>query len=249
VLANNHVFDWGEAGLIETLDALAGAGIRAAGAGRDLQAACEPARLPLPGGRRVLVFAFGATDSGIPPWWAATPTTPGIHLLGDYSNATVDRLAGLVQAGRRPGDLVVASVHWGANWGFEVPKDHRRFAHALIDQAGVDVVHGHSSHHPKAIEVHRGRPILYGCGELLDDYEGIRGHEAFRGDLVLMYFVTMDGTGLVQLSMTPLQVRNFRLVLPSSSDRAWLHRTLDRECGHFGHHLTLQDDGFHLELS
>ena len=47
-----------------------------------------------------------------------------------------------------------------------------RFAHRLID-AGVDVVHGHSSHHPRPIEVYRGKLILYGCGDTIDDYEGI----------------------------------------------------------------------------
>jgi len=48
----------------------------------------------------------------------------------------------------------------------------------------VDIVHGHSSHHVKGIEVHRGKLILYGCGDFIDDYEGIKGYEAFRDDLV-----------------------------------------------------------------
>jgi poly-gamma-glutamate capsule biosynthesis protein CapA/YwtB (metallophosphatase superfamily) len=61
---------------------------------------------------------------------------------------------------------------------------HRQFAHALIDEAGFDLVHGHSSHHPKAIEVHHGRIILYGCGDFITDYEGIKGYESFRDDLV-----------------------------------------------------------------
>ena len=47
---------------------------------------------------------------------------------------------------------------------------------ALIEEAGVPVVHGHSSHHPKAIEVYEGRLILYGCGDFLNDYEGIAGY-------------------------------------------------------------------------
>lgn len=39
--------------------------------------------------------------------------------------------------------------------------------------AGVDVVHGHSSHHAKGAEVYRGKLILYGAGDLISDYEGI----------------------------------------------------------------------------
>jgi len=249
VLANNHVLDWGRTGLHDTLETLAGAGIRVAGAGRDLDAASAPALLDMGDGARVLVFAFSARDSGIPPAWAAGPARPGVHLLPDFSKRTVERIAELVHRSKRAGDVVVASVHWGSNWGFHVPEPHRRFAHALIDRARIDVVHGHSSHHPKAIEVYRGRPILYGCGEFLDDYEGIRGYEEFRGDLVLMYFLTVDlGTGrLVQLTMTPLQIRNFRLVPTSPSDRTWLHQMIDRECHRFGGRVRLEDEGFALE--
>ena len=41
------------------------------------------------------------------------------------------------------------------------------------NQGGIDVVHGHSSHHPRPIEVYQRRLILYGCGDFIDDYEGI----------------------------------------------------------------------------
>ncbi len=249
VLANNHVLDWGRAGLLETLRTLEQARIHVAGAGHDLQEAAKPAVLEVPGGARVLVFAFGTTDCGIPPEWAANGAGPGVHLLHDLSGKTLERLARLVAETKRPGDLAVASIHWGPNWGFGIPAAHRRFAHGLIDEASIDVVHGHSSHHPKAIEVYRDRPILYGSGDLLNDYEGIRGHEEFRKDLVLAYFPTFDvATGrLVRLEITPLQVRNFRLQHPSPSDRAWLRDTLDRECRRFGPHVRLRGDALALE--
>jgi poly-gamma-glutamate synthesis protein (capsule biosynthesis protein) len=249
VLANNHVLDWGWAGLHQTLDTLSRAGIRVAGAGRDIGEASAPALLQVGNRARILVFAFGAMDSGIPSTWAAGPGTAGVHLLADFSKRTVKRIADLVRQSKRPGDVAVASVHWGYNWGFHIADDHRRFAHALIDQASIDVVHGHSSHHPKAIEVYRDRPIFYGCGELLNDYEGIQGYEEFRSDLVLMYFLTVEPASgqLVRLTMTPLQIRNFRLVSPSPTDRAWLHETIDRECRRFGGRVKLADEAFVLE--
>ncbi|MDI9848565.1 CapA family protein [Rhodoblastus sp. 17X3] len=43
-------------------------------------------------------------------------------------------------------------MHCGPNWGYEVAKEERRFAHALIERVGVSIVHGHSSHYPKPIE-------------------------------------------------------------------------------------------------
>ena len=249
VLANNHVLDWGTAGLLETLETLAQAGIRVAGASRDLAAAQAPAVLDVEGESRVLVFAFGATNAGIPRSWAAGAATPGVHLLPDFSDKTVDRIARLTASAKRPGDIAVASVHWGPNWGFDIPTAHRCFAHALIDRARIDVVHGHSSHHPMAIEVYHGQPIFYGCGDFLNDYEGISGYEEFRNDLTLMYLPTFDvRTGrLVRLEMTPLHIRNFRLHHPSPNDRAWLRVLLDRECRRFGHRVTLRDEAFALE--
>jgi poly-gamma-glutamate capsule biosynthesis protein CapA/YwtB (metallophosphatase superfamily) len=56
-----------------------------------------------------------------------------------------------------------------------VDEDQVRFARRLID-GGVDVIHGHSSHDLRPVEVYRGRLILYGCGDCIDDYEGISGH-------------------------------------------------------------------------
>ncbi|MEX1203898.1 MAG: CapA family protein [Dongiaceae bacterium] len=243
VLANNHVLDWGPAGLLETLATLDRASIASAGAGRDLDWAAAPAELPLAGGGRVLVFAFGSVTSGIPADWAAGPARPGVNLLADLSPRTAARIAGEVAALRRPGDIVVASIHWGSNWGYRVPPAQRDFAQALIDDAGVDVVHGHSSHHPKAIEVHNDRPILYGCGDFLNDYEGIGGYAAFRGDLALMYFVVLAAaTGrLVRLEMTPLRIRRFRLNRADRADAEWLRDTLTREGRAFGTRVELAE--------
>ena len=139
-------------------------------------------------------------------------------------------------------------MHWGANWGYDSPREHRAFAHGLIERAGIDVVYGHSSHHPKAIEIHRGRPILYGCGDFLSDYEGIGGYSDFRGELTLMYFVTIDvATGeLAALTLVPLRLRRFRLERPSAGDRVWLRKRLEEQYGRFGHRVVEREDAFAL---
>jgi len=191
VLANNHVLDCGERGLVETLETLERAGISTAGAGRNRAQALAPAILNLPGSGRMLVFALATPTIGTPLDWAATPHRPGVNVLPDLSEKAVDAVAEQVSHDRRPGDLVIVSIHWGPNWGYEIPAAQRRFAHGVIDRAGISIVHGHSSHHPKAIEVYNGRLILYGCGDFLNDYEGITGYEEFRGDLTLMYFAAL----------------------------------------------------------
>jgi len=244
-LANNHVLDWGRRGLDETLTTLQGAGLRTAGAGPDLEAAAAPAIIDLPGKGRVLVFACATGDSGVPDDWAATPRRSGVHLLADLSPRSVERIARRVRAARRAGDLVVLSIHWGGNWGYAVTREERAFAHRLIDQAGVDVVHGHSSHHVRGIEVYRDRPILYGCGDLLNDYEGIGGHEGYRPELSLLYLPVLEaGSGrLLRLSLLPTQERRFQLRRAPPEACAWLRDTLNRESHPFGAWIEDGPDG------
>jgi poly-gamma-glutamate synthesis protein (capsule biosynthesis protein) len=244
VLSNNHTLDWGYAGLAETLTTLQQAGVQTAGAGRNLQEAAAPAVLEVAAKGRVIVLACGVETSGIPESWAAAQDTPGVHLLPDLSDISVRHLARTVQAVRRAGDIVVVSLHWGGNWGYGVPQEHRHFAHQLLDEAGVDIIHGHSSHHPKGIEVYRQKPIVYGCGDLLNDYEGISGYAAFRDDLALMYFVTMDaGSGtLRRFEMAPMQIKRFRLQCVTPADAQWLRDMLQRQSGTFGSSVELLAD-------
>jgi poly-gamma-glutamate synthesis protein (capsule biosynthesis protein) len=248
VVANNHVLDFGPAGLRETLETLWRAGVRTAGAGRTLAEAQAPAVIELPDASRVIVFGFGTATSGITRSWAATTSRPGVNLLPDLSERTVGLIGEMVARVKRPRDVVIASIHWGSNWGFAVPDSHVRFAHGLV-QAGVDVVHGHSSHHVRPVEVFEDRLILYGCGDLLNDYEGIGGYEKFRAGLALLFFPSVDvSTGRLRaLRITPMRIRSFRLGRASRPDAEWLRDTLDRESRPFGVRVRLLDDD-RLEL-
>ena len=243
-LANNHVLDFGPAGLLETLDVLASAGVRAVGAGGDLAQARQPVAVPVPGGGRAVIFACGAACSGIPPGWAATATRPGVDLLPSLSGAAAADLIARVQAVKQPGDVVVVSLHWGSNWGHDAGHDQIRFAHRLID-GGADLIHGHSSHHPRPVEVYRGRLVLYGCGDAINDYEGISGHKRFRGDLRLLYFASLaaDTGTLAALHMVPMQASKMRLRHASTADSQRLQAVLERISRRFGTRISRQPDG------
>jgi poly-gamma-glutamate synthesis protein (capsule biosynthesis protein) len=245
VLANNHVLDWGMAGLTETLDVLRRAGIKVAGAGINRTQAKAPAIFDLKAKGRLLVFACGDETSGIPLAWAATEASPGVHRLSDYSGRTVERLKEMVAAVKQPGDVALLSIHWGSNWGYEISPKVRQFAHDLIDRAGIDAIYGHSSHHVKAAEVYREKLILYGCGDFLNDYEGIEGNEAYRADLSLMYFPTFDASSgkLVQLIMMPMQIKRFQTIRATAADSRWLTHRLNREGRSLGTRVKLQSDG------
>ena len=117
-----------------------------------------------------------------------------------------------------------------------ISRERRTFAHALIDSGLVDVVHGHSSHHPIGIEVYREKLVLYGCGDLLNDYEGISEYRKYRGDLSLMYFPVLsphDGR-LLDLRLHAMQIRKFRLQMADKKDTRLLQEILSREGAGFG---------------
>lgn len=243
-LANNHVLDWGQEGLMETLETLHRNKIQTSGAGQDHQEAGAPAVIEFSKQSRLLVFSMATESSGVPLSWAAASTKSGVHLLPDLSLETVKEIKAQIQKWKRPGDRVLVSIHWGGNWGYEIPKMHTSFAHNLVELAEVDVIHGHSSHHALGIEVYRDRLILYGCGDFLNDYEGIRGYEQFRGDLPLMYFPTLAAeTGeLKSLRLVPLQIKKLRLCKARAPDVQWIKKTLDREGERFGTRFELNED-------
>jgi poly-gamma-glutamate synthesis protein (capsule biosynthesis protein) len=244
VLSNNHVLDWGRLGIIDTLGALERAGIGFAGAGKDGTQAAAPATFDIAAKGRVLIFGFGAESSGIPARWSAGPGRPGVNFLSNLSTKTVSLILEQVGRLRSTGVRLVASIHWGGNWGYDVPDEQQRFARELIDRAGFDVIHGHSSHHPKAIEVYRGKLILYGCGDFLNDYEGITPWEPYRDDIAVAYLprLSLDDGTLLECELLPFRIRNFRLWRPDKADVTWLRETLDREGARFGTSVRLRGD-------
>lgn len=239
VLSNNHTLDWGYDGLLETLGTIENAGILFCGAGRNAAEAARPATFVIADDNRVLIYGYGGRSSGVPPSWKARADRPGVNYLARMNASAIDRMVAEIRTTSRPDDIVVCSIHWGGNWGYDVPGEQIELAHRLIDEAGVDIVHGHSSHHVKGIEVYNDKLILYGCGDFLTDYEGISGYESYRGNLTGMYFPTLDRTShrLVGLEIVPMTVERFQLRYASDDELSWLEAILSRESRRFGSQL------------
>ena len=230
-LANNHSLDWGFNGLADTLLHLQQAGIATAGAGHNPHQAQAPAVLPLADGGRLLLFAWAFSSSGVPAAWAPQGNHPGVALLSGIDSGTVKWLARCIHRQRLPGDRVLVSLHWGANWVPVIPEQHRWLARQLIDSGAVDVVFGHSSHHPLPLELYRGKLILYGCGDLLNDYEGLPPHAPWRSDLVCLYGLELDphSGALLSLELQPWAIRGFQLRPITTADRSLLERQMALE--------------------
>jgi poly-gamma-glutamate capsule biosynthesis protein CapA/YwtB (metallophosphatase superfamily) len=234
-LANNHILDWGIQGLKETMQTLDNAGINFSGAGNNEFEAREPALLETDNGR-VLVYSYGSPDSGIPLTWTAENGMPGVNILPDFGEKEIRYIKHNIESQKKKGDIVIFSIHWGGNWGYKISAEYKKFARHLIDNAGVDVIFGHSSHHPLGIELYSEKLIIYGAGDFINDYEGISGHERYRSDLTLMYFPLIDirNGQLKSLKMVPMKIKRFQLKRADKKDAIWLQKMLNMESSQNG---------------
>ena len=150
-LANNHVVDCGRAGVLETFDALADAGIDWIGAGTHEQAAHTAAILQA-GPFRLGLLGY---------YWnrrcAATETLPGAAM------GTAEALEADISGLRDQVDRIVVTFHWGVPYKRE-PSEEDRATARLAVECGADAVIGHHAHIIQPFEIYRGIPIFYSVG-------------------------------------------------------------------------------------
>lgn len=205
-LANNHILDYGEPGLLDTVAALDRAGIVHAGAGRNRHDAAAGKLVQV---RDLKIGVLAATDSL--QEYAATADRAGtnnIEFRGDGPGLDwVDRT--VRQLREADATLIVLSVHWGPNMRRRPSDDFRRFAHGAIER-GVDLIHGHSAHVVQAIERHGRGVILYDTGNFIDDYWKF----PFRRTISSFVFMLEVANGKpAALTLTPVRLHPWPLSL------------------------------------
>lgn len=227
-LANNHVLDYGPEALLDCLDLLDRAGIKRAGAGRNVIEASKPAFVDIPG-CRIAVMAL--TDNE--PEWEAGEATPGTHYVSVDSQGLKEpycsRVTKAVKQARGQADLVIISAHVGPNWGAP-SRELRTMARDIID-LGADVYWGHSNHTPQGIEIYKGKPIFYSTGDFLDDY-AVDEHE--RNDLCFLFILEIQGDHLVGIRLHPVRIDDCRVRLAHDDEADFLRKSMQAKCAAFG---------------
>ncbi len=204
-LANNHSLDFGAQALEQSLNILKQNLVNFAGAGVDSIEASMPA---IENGEKNLLGMIAFTDNN--PDWEAKESSPGIFYVPiNLEDPRAKNLFRLVKKTKKRVGILIVSAHWGPNWGYEPPKEHINFAHALID-AGADIIYGHSPHVFRGIEIYKGKPILYSTGNFIDDY-GI--DEIERNDQSFIFIVEVDPPGFHKITLYPTMIRNCQAVL------------------------------------
>ena len=205
---------------------------RSIGAGKTRDDALGPVFLdiPLEGSQTkstVRVALLSASDHPID--WSSIDS---FHLLARYDDPSLyEQLKPLIAKARADADLVLFSVHWGPNYQWIPDPSIQKLAKWMIHE-GVDVIHGHSSHHLQGLEIIDRKDqtcglILYGCGDFLDDYAV---EEAFRNDLSALFRLhlvvssdeqTKKVIRLDSLSIYPTRCSNFQVNRLNRDDPDW----------------------------
>jgi poly-gamma-glutamate synthesis protein (capsule biosynthesis protein) len=242
VLANNHVLDFEEEALLEMLGLLEKAGIRYAGAGRNLQDAGRPAMLETFG---VRVAVLGFTDNE--PGWAATANSPGTNYipisLDEKSLKPVTEAIGRARA--EGANLVIFSIHWGPNMVERPSKLFREFARAVID-AGADVYHGHSAHVFQGVEIYKRKPVIYDAGEFVDDYAV---DPELRNDLGLLFRLQLTDSRIDQMELMPISIDDCQVNLAKGSTRDTIVRRIEALSAEMGTHIRSDDNRLLIECA
>lgn len=193
-LANNHVPDFGEEGVKDTVAALRNVEIRLVGAGANETEAYAPAFLT----RKGIIFAFLAYNDidVVPPHYGAGAGHAGTALM-DIPRMT----EGVRRAGEKA-DVVIVSMHSGTEYAKTPNRSQIDFAHAAID-AGAELVIGHHPHVVEPAEIYKGKLILYSLGNFVFDQTWSR--ETREGMMAQILFTR---SGVRRIEFTPVLIED-----------------------------------------
>jgi poly-gamma-glutamate capsule biosynthesis protein CapA/YwtB (metallophosphatase superfamily) len=273
-LANNHSMDFGEEALLDTVAALDSHGIRQVGAGRDIHAATTPVVTEVNGWK----LGFAAWSCLLPVGSAAGERRAGhapLHVTSAYEVSAYHEMeepahppvvrswpqAAELQSAvqsiaelRNRVDFLAASVHWGYGFGTAIAEYQPTIAHALID-AGADIVIGNHVHVIHAVEVYKGRAILYSPGSFISQQprqgeppEVLAIYDQMSPDGYLAT-AEMEPGGRYQLRLTPITMDEEGL--PILAEGVRLQRIVDRlelVCSQVGTRLAVQDGTVEVQL-
>ncbi len=219
-LANNHAFDYGIDGMVDTVNYLKDAGITPIGAGNNEDEAHAEVTQDI-NGRKITILNYMDSNNFAEYSYEVMPyangSSPGYSAYdSDVAQKQVS------QARNNSADLIVAYLHFGNEYSNSPNDDQVRIAHELIDY-GADVVIGSHPHVPQGIEMYNGKPIFYSLGNFIFDQSNPNTHVA--------YFVKIDlvkGEGIC--TVYPIYISNYLPKFMSSEDGTSLLNRLSPQC-------------------
>ncbi len=218
-IANNHILDYKEQGMYDTITNLKRLGIKFSGAGSNLDQARAYASFNIKG-KRIGIVSCSDHYS----YWKSTPNKAGIHYV-DYNN--YKNLKHYISTIKKDFDILILSIHWGANYKRGLLDKYQLFAKDMLE-SGVDIIHGHSSHHVKCIRHDGKKIIMYSVGDFIDDYAI---NTEYRNDLgmIVRVIISLDNenkTSIIPTKITDRQVN----ILTDLTEINYVYNTVKYDC-------------------
>ena len=176
IMANNHSYDHGRAGLVATAKNIESAGITPIGFGQSQKLACEPLILNKNG---IEVAIFSSVTLPLEAWMYL-PDSPGM------CQASIDDLKLAVSTFRttHPQTFIVVTLHWGVEYQ-PIPTSTQRQQATELIEAGTDAIIGHHPHVIQSYERINGKPVFFSIGNLIFDNPRAITHRGILVKLVI----------------------------------------------------------------
>lgn len=236
-IANNHILDFSEEGLLETLVTLDRVGILHVGAGKTIEEARKPAIIVR---KEIKVGVIGYTDNESS--WLAGPKKAGTNYIkiGDLK-AVKEDLAHL----RKNVDILIVTIHWGPNMLERPSQRFIEFAHFLIEN-GADIIHGHSAHIFQGVEKYKKGIILYDTGDFVDDYAV---DPFLRNDRSFLFQLEVNKQRLLKLRLFPVLISNFQVNKAKNKDAEDTKERMKKLSSEFGTHFREEEGCLVLDFN
>lgn len=232
-LANNHILDFAEEGLKETLATLDSAQIQHTGAGINIDSASSPV---IVNRKNISLAILGCTDNE--PGWKATATKTGVNYVDVSNKKDREKILQYVEQLQKQNDFVIVSIHWGPNLKEFPEKQFIAFAHEMIDH-GASVIHGHSAHNFQGIELYKQKLIFYDTGDFVDDYIV---HADLKNDHCFFFMVAFSKYEIVKTKLVPVLISNYQANLASDENKNWSIKRIRQLSAKFGTTITEQGE-------
>ncbi|MBW2985376.1 CapA family protein [Candidatus Woesearchaeota archaeon] len=228
-LANNHILDFSEEGLLDTISTLDKAEIFHVGAGLDITGAKEPIIITKHG---ITIGIIGYTDNE--PEWEAGMHNPGTNYVkvGDIYNVKKD-----IDKIRHEVDILIATIHWGPNMREHPSQAFVDFAHQMID-AGIDIIHGHSAHVFQGIEIYNKKLIMYDTGDFVNDYAV---DPDLRNDRSFIFLVDINKEGIKEIRLIPTLISHMQVNHATATNYRESIERIKESSEKFGTHIEERD--------
>lgn len=217
-LANNHIMDYGDTGLNDTISALKANGINYTGAGNNIGEASKPVYLNIKDRKiAILNYMDNTTFTG----FSASEMAAATSSSAGYAPADPNLIKKDIDEAKNNSDMVIVVFHYGNEYSTQPNSYQVTLSHECIDD-GADMVIGSHPHVIQTIETYNGKPIFYSLGNFVFDMSNSATHESLMVEMDL-------NNNTANIKVHPMVLVNYKPQLMNNASSNQLLASLKNE--------------------